>query len=124
VRRFLIIALLAGTVACGGSSSSSKDSGIEGTVKVGPQCPVEIVGSPCPDAPAAVPLVIHRRGEGAAVTTIRSAMDGTFRVALAPGDYTIEPASPSAFPRGGPVDVTVRAHAYTHVDVLLDSGIR
>jgi hypothetical protein len=59
-----------------------------------------------------------------AETTV--AADGSYRVPLDPGTYTIEPipvgggGSPSAAQRSA----VVRAGAFTRVDLTVDSGIR
>ncbi|HYU56921.1 MAG TPA: hypothetical protein VEO00_02575, partial [Actinomycetota bacterium] len=39
-------------VACA-RGTGNVDSGVQGTVLLGPQCPVVIEGSPCPDLPTA-----------------------------------------------------------------------
>jgi hypothetical protein len=114
--------LLAG---CAKSASAPSDSGITGIALVGPTCPVERVGTPCPDEPmAAVDIVVKRGGE--TVATVTTGEDGRFRVELEPGGYLLEPVSPSqtGFPFGRPMNVTVKANAFTDVQVLFDSGLR
>lgn len=116
---------LAGTLAaCGGEAPA--DSGVEGMVLLGPQCPVVQEGVPCPDKPFAAEIRVVEAGSGDLVATVRSSADGRFRVRLAPGDYVLEPVSPgeSGLPFGKPVDVTVRAHSFTQVSVTFDTGIR
>jgi hypothetical protein len=125
--------LLVALAACGGSGlggpesgGGTSGSGIEGIVVVGPQCPVERADSPCPDRPLPdAEFRVVARGSGRVVRTVRSGPDGRFRVALEPGEYTLEPVSGSGgFPFGKPTDVTVRAGAYTNVTASFDSGIR
>jgi len=127
MKRLALIALVV-AAACGGGRTMNTfaDSGIEGTVTIGPQCPVERADSPCPDRPLAAEIRFVERVSGRVVTTARSGSDGRFRVSLPPGAYTLEPVSPSSsgIPFGKPVEATVRAHAYTTVDVSFDSGIR
>ncbi len=91
---------------------------------VGPTCPVEQAGSPCPDRPLATDLEIVSGSD--VVATVRSGSDGRFRVALEPGRYTIRPGGDTTvgLPRGTPVDVTVSPHTFTSVTVPFDSGIR
>jgi len=114
-----VVTLLAG---CASSAvSGSGDSGIRGLVRVGPACPVEQAGSPCPDRPLATELQIVRGTD--VVATARSGEDGGFRVALDPGSYTIRSAS-SGLPSLRPVEVMVRPHAFTSVTLTFDSGIR
>ena len=121
--KLLVLLGLVLVVACGGGSSTPSDSGIEGRVLVGPQCPVEVAGSPCPDRPASVRLVISKQNSHESVASVTSDADGRFRVALTPGAYTIIPLSQGPGP-GAPQDVTVRRHAFTKVTVRIDSGIR
>lgn len=108
--------------ACAAAAPSG-ESGIEGRVLLGPQCPVEVEGSPCPDRPVAATVSV-RTLEGDEVTTFRSEDDGRFRVALDPGSYVLvaEPGDVGMFAK--PVEVTVRASEYADVVVLIDTGIR
>jgi hypothetical protein len=63
---------------------------------------------------------------GNEVTRFTSSADGSFRVPLAPGAYTLrQPASPSrALPVLRPVTVQVVAGRYTSVVLDFDTGIR
>jgi len=113
-------------VACAGRGpSSSGDSGIRGTVLLGPTCPVETVESPCPDRPLADVEVQVLQG-GDVVATVRSDGDGRFTVALDPGHYEMQ----AMVKEGGsgmsakPVDVTVTSGEFADVNVPVDSGIR
>lgn len=121
----LVLAALA--IACnGGSYSSSNDSsGIEGTVTIGPMCPVVRQDTPCPDEPYEATVVIEDES-GDEVATAQSGEDGRFRVSLAPGTYTLAPQSPNegAPPFASEQQVEVREGAYTQVSVSYDSGIR
>jgi hypothetical protein len=90
-------------------------------VLLGPMCPVERVGSPCPDRPIAAEVSVSgRHGE----TTVRSGSDGRFRIALAPGRYTLRAAGPSSIQTSKPVGVSVVSGHWTTATVLVDSGIR
>jgi hypothetical protein len=121
----LLLLVLSAGVACAGGAAGDGTSGIEGRVTIGPQCPVLLEGSPCPDAPyvATVRVVL----DGSEVATGRSAQDGSFRISVPPGQYVVE---------GEPLDgegiavataqqhVVVTAGGYTRVDLSFDSGIR
>jgi hypothetical protein len=127
MKRLAALALVL-AAACGGAgvSTTTSTSGIEGLVTLGPTCPVERADSPCPDRPYAAGIRIVNSDTGKAVRTVHSGSDGRFRVALSPGDYTLEPVSQGegGLPYGKPVDVTVRPNEYVHVTVAFDSGIR
>ncbi len=100
-------------------------SGIRFTATRGPTCPgPERPGQVC-TAPYEGTFVVLR-GDGTEVTHFTTDKDGHFTVDLPPGDYTItlNLATPSSFPRGESVNVTVTADAYTDVSMELDTGIR
>jgi hypothetical protein len=126
----LLLALAAVTLlaACEGDEAPPvTDSGIEGQVLIGPQCPVVVEGTPCPDAPypdATIEVWSAERTER--VATFESDEGGRFRVALPPGDYHLEPQSPNdgAPPTGVPQDVSVPPGRFVEVTVSYDSGIR
>lgn len=129
MRRLVLLTVLLVLAACAEGepgASGGPDSGIEGRVLAGPTCPVEVVGSPCPDRPVqATVRVLAATGEGPAVTTFRSEKDGTFRVPLEPGQYLLVPeVQGTGALSARPVAVTVKPHAFAQVDVLLDTGIR
>ena len=110
--------LLAGCV-----KPTPTDSGVRGTVRIGPISPVQREGEPA-DAPYAADLIVRAAG-GAIVARGRSAADGTFAIALAPGEYTIEGEGGSAPPTPpAPQAFTVRAHVFAVVQLAYDSGIR
>lgn len=127
MRRLVALSfLLLFLVACAGrASSSSGDSGIRGTVLLGPTCPVETVESPCPDRPLADIEVQMLQG-GDVVATVRSDSDGRFTVALDPGHYTLQAVVEAGGPgmSAKPVDVTVTSGEFLEVNVPVDSGIR
>ncbi len=99
---------------------------------VGPTCPVERVDSPCADRPASVTLAAYvgAPAGGPIAGTAASGADGRFRMALAPGTYTLQWAPCPAtgpgctFPRITPQTVFVRLGAFTSVVVHGDTGIR
>ena len=113
------IVLVAG---CARSAApEARDTGIQGTVRVGPACPVERAESPCPDRPLSTELQFLRGSE--VVASVRSGEDGRFSVALEPGIYTIRSTSTGP-PSFDPVQVRVPPTAYAGVTLTFDSGIR
>jgi len=116
-----LIVLVALAACANSATTSTSDSGIQGKAIYGPTCPVQRVGGPSCQRPYSGEIVI-RQGDRT-VTTFRSAADGTFRVGLAPGAYTIA-STGTGLPIVKPFDVTVQPHAFTTVTVMFDSGIR
>jgi hypothetical protein len=100
------------------------NSGLEGLVTVGPQCPVVREGESCPDLPFAVTLELRQAGK--LVVQFNSDVQGKFRVAVRPGLYSLEPQSPGGrgLPSAGPRPVTVLEGQFSSVAVVYDSGIR
>lgn len=122
--RIVSIAVALVVAACG-AQAAQPGTGIQGIVQAGPTCPVERVNSPCPPRPLAATVVV-RDGSGAEVTRFHSAVDGRFKVDLAPGSYTVVGLNigTSFLPRPIPTSVTVTAGSYTSINVEYDSGIR
>jgi hypothetical protein len=122
----VISILLLFLVACAGRGpSSSDDSGIRGTVLLGPTCPVETLESPCPDRPLADVEIRVFRGSDV-VATVRSDGEGRFAVALDPGRYEVQAVVEEGGPgmSAKPVDVVVTSGVFNDVNVPVDSGIR
>jgi len=101
------------------------DSGVKGTVTIGPTCPVQRVGDPnCNDKPYRATLKIVRARGGALVKDFSPRTDGRFTVHLAAGRYVIEPSRRARLPSLQPVPVKVVRHKFTRVAIRFDSGIR
>ena len=91
----------------------------------GPLCPVESADSPCPAKPIAADITVSTP-TGTTVTSWTSNAKGSFRIGLGPGSYvlTARAPGPGGFGVSKPVDVVVVLGRYTHVDLMVDSGIR
>jgi hypothetical protein len=119
----MVLTMLA---ACGTHvGPTGLDSGIAGTVTVGPQCPVVQAESPCPDTPFVGKVQISLLGKGVVEEQTVDAA-GSYRVPLEAGTYTVQPVPLDV---GGalnipPRTVVVRAGAFTRADITVDSGIR
>lgn len=126
-----IVLVVAGLTlaACGDEQPAAEPtSGIEGFVHLGPQCPVVTEDDPCPDEPAAHVTVVvaeQRPGEayamGEEVARTTTAADGTFRVALAPGEYVVTAEAGMSCEL---MDARVVAGEYVEADIPCDTGIR
>jgi len=130
----LVGVLLAVTLsACGPEESASPaptpspplDSGISGIVLLGPTCAAQAVdASPCVTPYVATLVILDT--DGNIVTTVSSNPDGTFKVALPPGDYVIQPTpGDGGVPNATPQTVTVAPDDYaTDIEIDYDTGIR
>lgn len=120
------ILLLAG---CGADGPAARaQTGVTGVVHLGPQCPVETADDPCDDQPAAhvtvtvaeqLPGDSYAAGKVVAQATTKS--DGTFRIAVAPGDYVVTADAGMSCEL---MDAHVVEVAYSKVDIPCDTGIR
>jgi N-acetylmuramoyl-L-alanine amidase len=97
--------------------------GVAGQVTEGPTCPVQHAGETC-TRPYAAHVTAASGGSEVAATD--AGADGSYRLELAPGDYTVcaRPPTPSTFPREACRDAHVDAGRDTRVDLELDTGIR
>jgi hypothetical protein len=133
MRTGLLLTLAAGLLtfaACGDEEqpAAEPDSGISGLVHLGPQCPVVTQDDPCEDQPAAdVTVIVSEQLPGEAyaagkeVARTTTAADGTFTVAVAPGEYVVT-AEAGMFCEL--MDARVLPGKYAEVDVPCDTGIR
>jgi hypothetical protein len=97
--------------------------GIDGIALLGPQCPVQVPGNPCPDPPHQARIEIRSFG-GGSVTSVQSGEDGRFRVGLRAGSYVLVPESGDPFPSASEQEVVVAVGVFTEVTVRFDTGIR
>ncbi|HEX3301185.1 MAG TPA: carboxypeptidase-like regulatory domain-containing protein [Actinomycetota bacterium] len=117
----LLLVLLTVCVGCA-SRAGSPTGGIEGRVTIGPMCPVQQAGLPCP--PGTWTGTVRATSSDGAVQDTATAADGSYRLALAPGTYTVAPVvAGSGPPMAKPATVTVGT-TMQQLDLQLDSGIR
>ena len=121
-KHILLLCLLV-LPACSSLQTPPPDSGIEGTVRIGPMCPVVREGEECPDQPyQAVLTVTSLTGER--IVQVQTGSDGTFHIPLPPGEYILHPESPNVMPFAQEQSFVVTEGEFTRVDVQYDSGIR
>lgn len=124
----MLVVVVFALAACGGSRSGISPTtrptlgAVTGRVLAGPTCPVERVGHPCPPSPV-VAEVQARAGEHVVAST-RSDADGTYRLELPVGTYTVVAVTQNLFPRCTPRSVTVTSVRTTSADITCDTGIR
>jgi hypothetical protein len=115
----LLVVMLA---ACGDAPGDGA-SGIRGRALAGPQCPVEMAESPCPDLPWDGIVVATAVGSGETFTASTDA-DGRFELSLSPGTYEVTIDAASTPPTAEPQTVTVEEGSFTEIEVFVDTGIR
>ena len=129
MRRLAPILLVAIVISCAQSSSggTASDSGVRGTVMLGPLCPVEVSGSatPCPDQP--VNGFVTASDESGEVARVHTDVVGRFEMSLDPGTYSLVAVlddGGAGPPTPVPQTVVVRGGSFTEVSLEVDSGIR
>jgi hypothetical protein len=130
MRRLVPILFVAVAISCGDASSggTTSDTGVRGTVMLGPLCPVEVAGTstPCPDQP--VNGIVTASDEGGEVARVHTDVIGRFEMSLDPGTYTIVAVVDSdggvGPPSPVPQTVVVREGSFTEVNLEVDTGIR
>jgi hypothetical protein len=120
--RVLVIATAAFVLtACGGRQQAASDAGLQGTVLLTPATPVCAVGSTCSKAAAHVTLTFTRNDHA---TTAQTDSHGRYRIALAPGRYSVS-VGHGRIGRGvQPRSATVRTGGFGELNFRYDSGIR
>jgi Carboxypeptidase regulatory-like domain len=123
VKRFALVLVAVAVASCGGVGSGDGTSGIRGQALAGPQCPVEIEGSPCPPVPYEGTVIATDVESGAEFTADTDA-DGRFELPLEPGTYQVSIVSDSQPPFAKPQSVTVEPGSFAEIIVSVDTGIR
>lgn len=117
----IAIALVGALVACG-SNEPADSTTLSGVVRRGPTCPVEVAGSPCPDAPAdGVTLVFSFGGREFTRTTTDA--DGRYNVELPIGGYDVA-STEQPFGAVEPRTITIDTTGAVVQDFTIDTGIR
>ena len=123
VARIFVIFILLFLSACFTVTPNTINSGIEGYVFIGPNCPVVRVGQECPDQPYQAVLTVTTPG-GKRVEQIQTDENGYFKIPLTPGKYILHPESPNVMPHAAEQQVIVETGKFTELTVNYDSGIR
>jgi hypothetical protein len=121
----LLLLLALPLVAGCAQEQQELESGVEGTIRMGPMCPVVQAGSPCPDQPLQARLVVQSV-KGKEIAEGTSDAQGKFRIALKAGEYVLVPEAGSAagLLSAAPQPFEVEAGLWTTVDVFYDTGLR
>lgn len=119
----IITGVLVLLLAACSSQPTVTDSGIEGQVFIGPNCPVVQQGQECPDQPYQATLTVNNPN-GRKIVQVQTDAEGRFKILLEPGEYILHPESPNVMPYAGEQTFTVQAGKFTQVTVNYDSGIR
>src|SRR3989344_275669 len=98
----------------GGGSILPYNSGISGTVLLGPTCPVmrDPPDPGCADKPYATTINVYRVGSSSTFATGKSDANGAFKISLPPGTYTVAASGGTVLPRCSPAEAIVVQTGY------------
>ncbi|MDO8492224.1 MAG: Gmad2 immunoglobulin-like domain-containing protein [bacterium] len=102
------------------------DSGVSGTILLGPTCPVmrDPPDPQCADRPYATTITVHRAGSGSVFSTGKSDVNGLFKFSLPPGSYMLVASGGTMLPRCNETSIVVLPNVYTTTTMSCDTGIR
>ena len=123
MKRFAPVLVAIALTSCGGAGAGDDTSGIRGRALSGPQCPVEVEGSPCPDLPYEGTVIVTDTESGEEFT-VETDSEGRFELSLEPGTYEVSIVSETSPPFAKPQTVTVEPEAFVEIVVSVDTGIR
>lgn len=116
----LLVAIAVAVSPISSVFAGTSASGLEGKVMRGPTLPVCVVYRMC-QTTASATLAFFR--DGREVARVRSGPAGEYRIALAPGVYTVHPAFRHPLWRLLPSATRVPAGRYSRVNFFIDTGI-
>ena len=132
MRILVVILLTCIAVMSGCDSKKALVEGIlEGTISIGPICPVETIPPdpaclPTAETYKAYPLNVFTSDGKTKVAQLMPSLDGSYSSELPPGDYLIvlEGAKNNIGGSNLPVKVSIKAQDKTLLNINIDTGIR
>jgi len=110
-----------------GTAASLPHGTLNGTVTIGPNCPVETT-NPCPTPPSAYALrkiAVFDESREKVIATVDIDEHGFYRVDLVPAKYVVDLMKTGADRSSDvPVTVTIQQNAVTKIDINIDTGLR
>jgi hypothetical protein len=108
-------------------TQTSKTGTLAGHVDIGPNCPVEIAGKPCPPSPdsyAATQILIYKSDGKTLVSAPKLDLSGNYSVNLDPGNYLVDYQRTGSFYSHYPQPAKIKAGQTTTLNFTIDTGIR
>ena len=113
--------------ACLGQGSEGKGT-LEGKVTIGPICPVEREGVPCPVPPeayAARKVIVYSADHSAVAKEVSLGENGTYETELEAGTYLVD-INHEGMDRSGevPKEISILPNKTVTLNIDIDTGIR
>jgi hypothetical protein len=117
-------------------SACDKEKGLnpgwlEGTISIGPICPVEKIPPdpacmPTAETYKAYPVSVYTSDGKVKITQINPSLDGIFSTELQPGNYQVVLQTANKYIGGSnlPAEVSIVSHEKTMLSISIDTGIR
>jgi hypothetical protein len=110
-----------------GAAESLPHGTLNGTVTIGPNCPVETT-NPCPTPPSAYALrkvLVFDESREKVIATVDIDEHGFYRVDLVPAKYVVDLMKTGADKSPDvPANVTIQQNVVTKIDINIDTGLR
>lgn len=105
---------------------TTKRAVIEGTVLLGPTCPVERYPADpsCAPRPYSTSVEVRRTSDGALIAGVTTDAEGRFSTAVPPGVYLLQALGGTPYPSCSEETVTVSAGMTHSISLTCDTGIR
>jgi hypothetical protein len=113
------VATAAALLGAANGGATTIHSGLYGHVTRGPTSPTCVAEQPCSEPAAGAALQFLQNGQLVAQTRVKE--NGTYRIALRPGMYTV--VAPSRRPLN-PSTARIRTGRFARLDFAIDTGIR
>jgi hypothetical protein len=104
---------------------------LEGTISIGPICPVEHIPpdpacQPTAETYKAYPVSVYTADRKRKIAQLNPSLDGSYSTELQPGNYMVvlEAAQNKAGGSNLPVEVTITSDDKTLLNIDIDTGIR
>ncbi len=115
-------------VVFAGVTGPPYNSGVRGTVLLGPICPVmrEPPDPNCADKPYATTVQVIAIGspKSSPFATVETDKEGRYKVMLPPGEYGLQAIGGAPFPSCGTQNITIEPDVILEIDLSCDTGIR
>ena len=109
-------------------AATKKTGTLQGTITIGPICPVERTDHPCKPTPemyAVHQIFVYNSGRTKLITTLTPDAQGSFFAVLLAGTYVVDVQhQPIGGVRGVPTNITIVAEQTATLSIDIDTGIR
>ncbi|MFH0836343.1 MAG: hypothetical protein V1834_04245 [Candidatus Micrarchaeota archaeon] len=130
-KNVFLAVLIAGVILASGCVQQQNAAGkgvLQGTISIGPLCPVERIPpdpacKPAEETFNAWPIAVYDSGK-TKITEIKPDANGYYEIELPAGEYIVDLEKEHQFGSNLPAEVTINANETAALDIDIDTGIR